>query len=65
MADTIRHGRAISPWIIPNKGGSPDDFHGITDVGGDPSVGSEKVYVMGKKAACGTDTATPEVSVPI
>ena len=39
MADDIRHARAISPWFIPNKGGSGDDFHGLADVGGDPSVG--------------------------
>ena len=63
--DDIRHARAISPWIIPNKGGSPDDLHGLTDIGGDPSVGSEKVYVMGKKASCGTDTETPEVTIPL
>ena len=65
MADDIRHARAISPWIIPNKGGSADDFHGLTDVGADPSVGSEDVYVMGKKAKCGTDKETPEVTVPL
>lgn len=65
MADDIRHARAISPWIIPNKGGSADDFHGLTDVGADPSVGSEKVYVVGKKTACGTDKETPEVTVPL
>jgi len=65
MADVIRHARAISPWIIPNKGGSADDFHGLTDVGADPSVGSEDVYVIGKKAKCGTDKETPEVTVPL
>lgn len=65
MADEIRHARAISPWFIPNKGGSADDFHGLTDVGADPSVASEDVYVMGKKAKCGTDKETPEVTVPL
>ena len=65
MADDIRHARAVSPWFVPNKGGSADDFHGLTDVGSDPSVGSEKVYVVGKKTACGTDKETPEVTVPL
>lgn len=65
MADEILHGRAISPYIIPNKGGSADDFHGLTNVGADPSVASEKVYVIGKTAACGTDKETPVVTVPL
>lgn len=65
MADDIRHARAISPWFVPNKGGSADDFHGLTDVGADPSVGSEDIYVVGKKAKCGTDKETPEVTVPL
>jgi hypothetical protein len=65
MADDIRHARAISPWFIPNKGGVADDLHGLSDVGADPSVGSEDVYVVGKKAKCGTDKETPEVTVPL
>jgi len=65
MADEILHGRAISPYIIPNKGGLADDFHGLTNVGADPSVASEKVYVIGKTAACGTDKETPVVTVPL
>ena len=65
MADDIRHARAISPWFIPNTGGSADDLHGLTDVAADPSVGSENVYVVGKKAKCGTDKETPEVTVPL
>jgi len=65
MADDIRHARAISPWFVPNKGGSADDLHGLTDVGTDPSVASEDVFVMGKKAKCGTDKETPEVTVPL
>ncbi len=65
MSDDIRHSRAISPWFIPNKGGSADNLHGLTDVGTDPSVGSENVYVMGKKAKCGTDKELPEVTVPL
>ncbi len=65
MADDIRHARAISPWFIPNTGGSPDDLHGLTDVGGDPSVGSEDVNVIGKKVKCGTDKETPEVTIPL
>ena len=65
MADDIRHARAISPWFVPNKGGSADDFHGLTDVGADPSVASEDVYVVGKKAKCGTDKELPEVTVPL
>ena len=65
MADDIRHSRAISPWFIPNKGGVADDLHGLTDVGADPSVSSEDVYVVGKKAKCGTDKETPEVTVPL
>lgn len=65
MADEIRHARAISPWFIPLKGGSGDDLHGLTDVGADPSVGSEDVFTIGKKAKCGTDKETPEVTVPL
>jgi len=65
MSDDIRHARAVSPWFVPNKGGSADDFHGLTDVGADPSVSSEDVYVIGKKAKCGTDKETPEVTVPL
>jgi len=63
--DDIRHARAISPYFIPNKGGSADDLHGLTDVGADPSVGSEDVYVVGKKVRCGVDKETPEVTVPL
>jgi len=65
MGDDIRHARAISPYFVPLKAGSPDELHGLTAVGADPSVGSEKVYVVGKKAKCGTDTDTPEVTVPL
>lgn len=65
MADDIRHARAISPWFIPNTGGSADDLHGLTDIASDPSVASEDVYVVGKKAKCGTDKETPEVTVPL
>ena len=65
MADDIRHARAISPWFIPNTGGSSDDLHGLTDVGADPSVASEEVYVVGKKAKCGTDKELPEVTIPL
>ncbi len=65
MADDIRHARAISPYFIPNKGGSPDDLHGLTDVGADPSVSSEDVFVVGKKVKCGTQKETPEVTIPL
>ncbi len=65
MADDILHSRAISPFFIPNKGGSPDDLHGLTDVGDDPSVASEDVNVIGKKVKCGTDTETPEITIPL
>jgi len=65
MADEILSGKAISPYIIPNKGGTADDFHGLTNVGADPSVASEKVYVIGKTSACGTDKETPVVTVPL
>ena len=65
MADEILHSRAISPWFIPNKGGSGDDLHGLTDVGDDPSVASEDVNVIGKKLKCGTDTETPEITIPL
>ena len=65
MADVIKHSRAISPYFIPNKGGSPDELHGLTDVGADPSVSSEEVYVVGKKTKCGTDKDLPEVTVPL
>ncbi len=65
MADDINHSRAVSPYFIPNKGGSADDFHGLTDVAADPSVASEDVFVVGKKVKCGTDKETPEVTVPL
>ena len=65
MSDDIRHSRAISPYFIPNKGGSPDDLHGLTDVGADPSVSSEDVFVVGKKTKCGTQKETPEVTIPL
>lgn len=65
MADDITHSRSIAPWFIPNKGGSADDFHGLTDVGADPSVASEDVFVVGRKTKCGTDKDTPEVTVPL
>ncbi len=65
MSDDIRHARAISPWFIPNKGGLADDLHGLTDVGADPSVGSEDVFVVGKKVKCGTQKETPEVTIPL
>lgn len=65
MSDDIRHSRAISPYFIPNKGGSPDDLHGLTDVGADPSVSSEDVFVVGKKTKCGTQKETAEVTIPL
>ena len=61
--DDIRHARAISPWFIPNKAGQADDLHGLTDVGADPSVSSEDVFVVGKKVKCGSQKETPEVTV--
>jgi len=65
MADDILHSRAVSPWFVPNKGGSSDDFHGLTDIANDPSVSSEDVYVVGKKTKCASDKATPEVTLPL
>lgn len=65
MPDDIRHARAISPWFIPNTGGVADDLHGLTDVGADPSVGTEDVFVVGKKIKCGSQKETPEITVPL
>lgn len=63
--DDIKHARAVSPWFIPNKGGSADDFHGLTDIGVDISVTSENVYVVGRKTKCATDRETPEATIPL
>jgi len=65
MADDIRHARAVSPYFRPIIAGSNDELHGLTGIGADPSVGSEKVYVIGKQTKCGTDTETPVVTVPL
>lgn len=65
MADVIRHARAYSPWFIPNKGGSPSNLHGITNLTIGASVASNDVYVVGKSAKCGTDKAIPEATVSI
>lgn len=64
--ELIRHARAYSPWFIPNKGGTPDDLHGITNIGGaGASVDREDIFVVGRKTKCGTDQDTPESTVPI
>lgn len=65
MSDNITHARAVSPYFIPNKGGSADDFHGLTDIGVDISVTSENVYVVGRKTKCATDRETPEATIPL
>lgn len=65
MADSIRHARSVSPYFIPNTGGSADDFHGLINLAGGASVDSEDLFVIGKKEKCGTDTDTPESSVPL
>lgn len=65
MSEDIRHARAVSPWFIDNKNGDGDDFHGLTDVGVDVTVGSENIYVVGKKAKCGTNKDTPEATLPL
>ena len=63
--EVIRHARAVSPWFIPNKGGNADDLHGIIDIGGGASVDKTDLYVVGKKAKCGTDKQIPKSTVSI
>ena len=65
MADSIRHSRSVSPWVIPNKDGSADDFHGINNISGGASVNSEDVFVVGKDTKCGTDKDIPESTISI
>lgn len=65
MATNITHARAVSPWFIDNLNGIGDDFHGLTDIGVDISVGSENVYVVGRKNKCATDKETPESTIPL
>ena len=63
--EEILHSRAISPWFIPNTGGSPDDLHGLQDLADDPSVSSEDVNVIGRKQRCGVDKEVPEITIPL
>lgn len=63
--DAIRHGRAVSPWFIPNGNGEARDLHGITDISGGSSLDSEDVYVIGKEEKCATDKGIPEATVSV
>jgi len=65
MADSIRHARSVSPWFIPNKDGSSDDFHGIQNISGGATVDSEDVYVVGKDTKCGTDKSIPDSTISV
>jgi hypothetical protein len=65
MADAIRHARSVSPWFIPNKDGSADDFHGITSISGGATVDSEDVFVVGKETKCGTDKSIPDSTISV
>lgn len=65
MADSIRHSRSVSPWFIPNKQGSPDDFSGIQSISGGASVDSEDVFVVGKSLKCATDTSIPDSTISV
>lgn len=65
MADSIRHARSVSPWFIPNKGGSASNLHGITNISGGASVDSEDVFVVGKSNKCATDKSIPDATVSI
>lgn len=63
--EEFKHARAISPYFIPGLGGSPDDFHGLTDVGADPSQATDDVFIVGQKDKCGTERDIPENTVPL
>lgn len=65
MADSIRHSRSVSPWFIPNKGGSASDLHGITNITGGSSVDSTDVFVVGKSDKCATDKAIPQATIAV
>lgn len=65
MSDSIRHARSVSPWFIDDLNGTGDDFHGLTNLSGGASADSEDLFVIGKKEKCGTDTDTPESTVPL
>lgn len=63
MAQVIRHAKSVSPWFIPNNGGSADDFHGISDIKYGVTQASDDVFVVGKEKKCGTDKKIPEAKV--
>lgn len=63
MADAILHARAVSPWFVPNKGGTARDLHGLSNISLGSSVDSEDVFVIGKQDKCATDKSTPEATV--
>lgn len=65
MAEQQKHARVFSPLFIDNLNGVRDDFHGITDIGADVSVGTEDVFIVGQADKCATERDIPEATVPI
>lgn len=65
MAETYKHARSISPYFIPQGIGNADDFHGLTDAGGNPTIGKTDEFIIGQKDKCGTRKDIPEVTVPL
>lgn len=63
MAEIIRHARSVSPWIIPNKGGTAGDIHGLSNVNTATSQSSDDIFVVGKDTRCGVDKGIPEATV--
>lgn len=59
MAQVIRHAKSVSPWFVPNKGGSADNFHGLADIKYGVSQAGDDIFVVGKEKKCGTDKKIP------
>lgn len=62
MAESIRHARSVSPWLIPNKGGTAGDLHALTNTNKTSSQDEERISFVGTSDEC-VDKSLPEVTV--
>jgi len=60
--EAIRHARAVSPYLIPNKGGAAGDIHGLTNTANSTSQDEERIPFVSTSEEC-VDKAIPDVGV--
>ena len=64
MSEIIRHGRSVSPWLIPNTGGTAGDVHGLTNTSKTTSQDEERIPFISTSDEC-VDKAIPEATLSL